>query len=268
MLKKYIDQIKEADLVLVGVGRELSAETLIPKDAKEIREFYKEQGKHGYEKLLQEAPSEQRDTMLEMYYRNYLLSVPEFPYFRPLKEALEGKNYFIVSSNMDNLLYKSGFRSDRVVLPCGTGEFFQCEKPCEHRLYPALPGVRAMIDYYEETGKYDVLQCPNCQRKFVFNIRNEETADSYLEEGYLQLWGYYTKWLQGTINKKVLILELGEGFDIPSLFKWPFEKIAFYNQKSHLIRVHEYLYQIGEELSGKAEAVQQNSLDFLMSEDE
>lgn len=268
MLKKYIEQIKEADMVLIGIGRELSAEKLLPMDAEEIRDYYKNQGMQGYEKLLAAEAGPERDQMLEMYYRNYLLTVEHVPFFDELVEALEGKNYFVVTSNRDNLLYKAGFKEDRVVVPCGTGEFFQCEKSCEHKIYPSLPGIRDLIGYYEKTGQYETLQCPHCGQNFVFNIRKDETLGSYLEEGYLQLWGKYTKWLQGTINKKVLILELGEGFELPNLFKWPFEKIAFYNHKSQLIRVHEHLYQVGEELSGKAETVAVNSRDFIKMREE
>lgn len=269
MLQKYKEQIQNTDMVVIGIGRELCAEKLIPADSDEVRNYYKEHGLRGYERLLAEEPGRQRDQMLEIYYRHYLLSVDHVPYFDELADVLKGKNYFVISSNMDNLLYKSDLRSDRVVVPCGTGEFFQCSGPCEHRLYPALSGTSDLIGYYEKTGQYDTLQCPKCGKDFVFNIRREETVGRYLEEGYLQLWGYYTKWLQGTINKKVLILELGEGFELPNLFKWPFEKIAFYNKKAHMIRVHKHLCQIGEEISDKAESVAMDSIDFLkMKEDE
>lgn len=269
MLQKYKEQIQDAEMVVVGIGRELSAEKLIPKDSEEVRNYFKERHWNGYETLLAAEPGKERDQMLEIYYRHYLLSVEHVPFFDELEDALKGKNYFIITSNMDNLLYKSGLRSDRIVAPCGTGEFFQCSGPCEHRLYPALTGTTDLIEYFEKTGKYDTLQCPKCGKELVFNIRREETAGKYLEEGYLQLWGYYTKWLQGTIHKNVLILELGEGFELPNLFKWPFEKIAFYNKKAHLIRVHEYLSQIGEDIKEKAESVTANSLDFLkMKEDE
>lgn len=268
MLQKYIDQIKEADMVLVGIGRELCAENLIPKDCEEIRNYYKEKGMKGYERLLAAEENADRDWMLEVYYRNYLLTMERVPYFDDLCKALEEKNYFVITSNRDNLLYKTELKDDRVVVPCGSGEFFQCEKPCEHRIYPSLPGLKDLITYYEKTGEYERLQCPKCGQNFVFNIRTDETVGSYLEESYLQMWGKYTKWLQGTINKKVLILELGEGFELPSLFKWPFEKIIFYNHKSHMVRVHEHLYQIGEELRGKAETVAQNSKDFLTMKEE
>lgn len=264
MLQKYKDQIKEADMVLIGIGRELCAERLIPYDGDEILNFYRNQGSKRYEVLLQMEASDERDYMLEIYYRNYLLSVKHVSFFDELVEALDGKNYFIISSNRDNLLYQSGLKDDRIVIPCGSGEFFQCETPCEHRIYPAISGIKDLIAYYEKEGIFDVLQCPNCGKKLIFNVRREETLGKYLEEGYLQMWGRYTKWLQGTINKKVLILELGEGFEVPDLFKWPFEKIVSYNFKAHMVRVHEHLYQIGEELRDRAEAVKKNSKDFLL----
>ena len=42
MLQRYVDQIKEADMVLIGIGRELSAKKLIPMDSDEVRKYYKE----------------------------------------------------------------------------------------------------------------------------------------------------------------------------------------------------------------------------------
>ena len=63
------------------------------------------------------------------------------------------------------------------------------------------------------------------------NNINNVYAENYNENGYLSDWQIYTKWLQGTLNKKVLILELGVGLVFPSVIRWPFEKIAFYNQK-------------------------------------
>ncbi len=263
MLDQYKELIKDADLVLIGIGRELEAKKLIPMDSEEVRDYYKAQGKHGYETLLQAPASKERDRLLEAYYRGYLLSMEHVSLYDDLVEALEGKNYFVITSNQDNLLYKTGLRDDRICVPCGSGEFFQCSKPCEHKLYPALPGILDLINYYEATGVMEWLQCPDCGEDFLFNVRNESTVGCYVEEGYLQRWGHYTKWLQGTINKNVVILELGEGFDLPNLFKWPFEKIVTYNFKSHLIRVHEHLAMSTPEIKERTEVVAMNSKDFL-----
>ena len=57
--------------------------------------------------------------------------------------------------------------------------------------------------------------------------------------------------MQGTINKKLCILELGVDLTFPSVIRWPFEKVAFYNQKADFIRVNERLYHMSEELKDK-----------------
>lgn len=41
MLQKYKEQIQDAEMVVIGIGRELSAEKLIPKDSEEVRNYFK-----------------------------------------------------------------------------------------------------------------------------------------------------------------------------------------------------------------------------------
>ena len=40
-------------------------------------------------------------------------------------------------------------------------------------------------------------------------------------------WETYTKWLQGTLNRNLVILELGVGMELPQLIRFPFEKVAY-----------------------------------------
>ena len=60
---------------------------------------------------------------------------------------------------------------------------------------------------------------------------NNVYAENYDESGYLDQWGHYRKWLQGTLNRRLFVLELGVGMRFPSVVRWPFEKVAFFNQK-------------------------------------
>ena len=78
-----------------------------------------------------------------------------------------------------------------------------------------------------------------------------------------QEWNHYMEWLAGTLNKKTVLLELGEGFEHPSLIRWPFEKTALLNYKAYLYRVHGKFYHITDELKEKAVAVNMNSVQFL-----
>ena len=52
------------------------------------------------------------------------------------------------------------------------------------------------------------------------------------------------KWLQGTLHKKLVILELGAGMKYPDILRFPFERMVYFNKKAELIRVHDKLYQL------------------------
>ena len=58
-------------------------------------------------------------------------------------------------------------------------------------------------------------------------------------------------------------MELGVGMEYPTVIRFPFEKIVYYNQKSFLYRVHSKLYQIGEEISGRGTGMQADAIEFM-----
>ena len=75
----------------------------------------------------------------------------------------------------------------------------------------------------------DLGVCPTCGKKLILN---NIYTDSYDENGYLNNWTQYMKWLQLTLNKKLGIVELGVNLDFPSVIRWPFEKAGYLNKKA------------------------------------
>ncbi len=67
---------------------------------------------------------------------------------------------------------------------------------------------------------------------------NTIEAEYYIEEGYLPRWNRYQEWLAQTLNRKLLILELGVGFRTPTVIRWPFEKTVFFNRRADMYRVN------------------------------
>jgi len=181
-----------------------------------------------------------------------------------LSALLEGKDYFVVSTAVNGRLYPGG---DRVVMPCGSGLKKQCAAGCKTVLEDVTEADRAAF-----LSEFDALwegqspgygqlgACPECGRALVLN---NVYAENYNEGGYLEQWERYMKWLQGTLNRNLLVLELGVGLDFPTVIRWPFEKAVFYNQKAFLCRVHEKLYQLTKELSGKGCGISQNAIDWV-----
>ena len=85
MLKDYKDQIQDADLGLVGIGRELRADRLI--------DFKKAITNEHYQNLIGKDDEDSK-WMRTVYEREYLLSMKETDLFKELEEVLEGKEYF------------------------------------------------------------------------------------------------------------------------------------------------------------------------------
>lgn len=212
--------------------------------------------------------------------------------YETLSEMIKDKDYFIVTMATDALIYETslGSRTDaavhaetdaekvesaacasldeklmtaldrafpkpekpretrwqRIVAPCGNETWRQCTAACTKDIW--------------EPGELPEDTCPHCGAPLTGNTVE---ADTYIEEGYLPQWSRYTGWLTGTLNRELLILELGVGFEKPGIIRFPFEKTAFFNRKSFLYRVNEKFPQVTEELKGRAEGILKNSVSWV-----
>lgn len=97
---------------------------------------------------------------------------------------------------------------------------------------------------------------------------NVVTNEDYDESIYLPQWEVYTTWLQRTLNKKLCVLELGAGFQFPSVIRFPFEKVAYFNKKAFFIRVHLKLAQLTPEIREKSISISEYPLKILNKEKE
>ncbi len=182
------------------------------------------------------------------------------------------KNYFVVTTCKDDIIYDSTFDKDRIVAPLGTMNLMKCDKGCFKTVYPTDEVYeyiyKIILKYKDEpdkTGMYSELkdampQCPMCKQVMSANIYK---TNNYSAEGYREAWDSYTAWLQKTLNRKLVMLELGEGFDTPTVIRWPFEKVAAVNNKSTLIRVNKNFWQISEDIEGKALPVKMSGKEFV-----
>lgn len=231
------DFFQDADMILVGIG---------------------ENFQDKFEGI--EVIDEKNVTVLEDYTRKkYLDTNPKSDIteaYDKLAEILEGKNYFVVTLCTDDKIYNSNIKSDRIVAPCGSYSFLQCEDVCTEDIYP-IEEFESVLDKGEEPI------CPKCGKKLVMNHIG---VKKYSEEGYLKKWNIYMKWLQGSLNKNVRILELGVGLKYPSVIRWPFERVTLINNKAKFMRVHKQLFQLTEDIREKGISIEENPVEFLRNQ--
>ena len=100
------------------------------------------------------------------------------------------------------------------------------------------------------------LVCPICRNRLTYNnILN----DYYMEDGYLPKFIEYKEWLQSTINKRLLILELGADMRLPQVMRFAFDRLVKYNLKSKMYRINESICMVDSSSQGRAIAVEGNS---------
>lgn len=257
-VEDILEQIRQADMVLVGLGEEFDEEKCLREDTvcRQGCENLQAAGCHWLIPAWNEYCSARRG-------KDAVASA-----IKKLMGLLEHKNFFIVSVSTNSAIGHSVDREDRFVAPCGGVIKKQCGKNCGSEPMSVSDNDRETLDtIFEKLYRDHVIEkmpqlgkCAGCGCDMVLN---NIYAENYDEQGYLDNWQLYTKWLQGTLNKKVLVLELGVGMKYPSVIRWPFEKVIIYNQKAFLCRINERIYQLPQEISTKGCGISQNAIAWL-----
>lgn len=256
MIEELKEKISDAELVLVGIGEEfeIRREEMTGNktyarafaDCENKKDYIPFIEKHFYEECRDGAVLKRKESYCK------------------LAELLKGKNYFVITLCMDGLIRGTGLKQDRVAEPCGNYRKMQCCEKCTTDLYcrdeEAAALTAAIFSGFQKEADPAVPICPVCGRKLVFN---NILADHYAEEGYQEEWQLYRKWLQGTVNRKVCVLELGAGMRFPTVIRWPFEKVVYFNRKAFMYRVHSRLYQVTQKIKERSLGVEASPLEFL-----
>ena len=166
--------------------------------------------------------------------------------YEKIRELIGNKKHYIITLAYDDVIYDVFDGEDeKIVAPCGTKKLLQCKS---HLMTP---------DEVKDTKN---MVCPVCGEKLVYN---NILAEGYMEEGYLEEFEKYKKFLQMTVNKKLLILELGVDMKYPSVIRFPFDKLCVYNYKSTFYRINNSFPQHVSETYGRGISVKTYSVDFV-----
>lgn len=139
----------------------------------------------------------------------------------------------------------------------GIGEMFSSGE----RRKEAYQGLSRLL----EGKNYFIITTCKDDLIYTADLKKERIARPLLETDENHEWEMYLKWLQGTLNRKLVVLELGVGLKYPNVIRFPFEKISYFNQKAEFVRVHDRLFQMPEELGGKGDSIQEDPVELLAS---
>lgn len=141
------------------------------------------------------------------------------------------KDYFVLTSNVDACFERSGFDPRRIYTPQGEWTYLQCTRPCStDAVYEARPYLDAILPHISnDTGLIPerlVPSCPRCGSELFGNVRggNWFLHHERWERQNAALQEWMERYATGDRkNRKVVVLEIGAGFNTPTVTRFPIE---------------------------------------------
>lgn len=255
--KEYLDNIsrtseliKHADRLLIGVGAGLSAAGgLNYADPLLVKKWYPEYYAIGFKAIFELQSQYWRiDTCKpEQYWGFWAQHIYHIRYeaaalqpYRDLFDIVKHKAYFICSTNADGQLGKARFSKEKIYAPQGDYAYFQCQKPCSKEIYENKAMIETMISHMSNAFEIRTEDIPKCPRCGAFLIPNLRCDDHFVETPHISNINVFQTFINESIDKNLVLLELGVGFNTPGIIRYPFEQTTAIMPNATLIRINNY----------------------------
>lgn len=175
---------------------------------------------------------------------------------KPLYEELLGlireKDYFVITTNVDHCFQKAGFDKKRLFYTQGDYGLFQCSKPCCSETFENESVIRAMVERQSGMRVPSELLpvCPHCGRALTVNLRADERFVE--DEGWHAAAERYRDFLERHSGGKILLLELGVGWNTPVIIKYPFWRMTATNPLATYVCVNNGEAVCPREIEGRS----------------
>ena len=239
--------IRNTDCVIIGAGAGASTAAGIQYGGKRFTdnfaEFIKKYGEYYMTDMYAAGfyPYPSEEAKWGYWSKHALMNrfdPPALPLYTELYDIVKNKEYFVLTTNVDHQFYKAGFDEKRIFATQGDYGKIQCQKACHPKTYDAKDLFRKM-----DKARRDCLipselvpKCPVCGGNMAMNLR----CDNYFveDEAWHEAADRYAGFLEQNKDKKVVLLELGVGFNTPIIIRFPFEKMVRENSSYSLIRLN------------------------------
>ena len=246
-IERAAARIREADYVLLGAGAGMSTAAGAEYGGRFFEENFAEfqavYGKGPYMQDMYSAgfyPFPDQESKWGLWSHLALLAGVDLdvtPLHRTLLNALTGKKLFLLSTNADHQFEKAGLPTDQIFQTQGSYRLIQCKRGCHPKTYDAEDLFRQM-ERKRVNGRIPhelVPKCPVCGGDMAMNLRVD---DCFVEdENWHAAEARFSRFLSECEDGKTVLLELGVGFNTPTIIRFPFEKLAREHENISLIRL-------------------------------
>ena len=237
-LRRLRRALAEADAVVVGAGAGLSTAAGYTYSGERFRRYFGDFArKYGFSDMYTggftdfASPEERWAFWSRNIYVNRYMDPPK-PVYPRLLSLVQGKDYFVITTNVDHCFQRAGFDKERLFYTQGDYGLFQCSVPCCQRTFDNEKAVRQMVERQREMRVPTELlpRCPVCGSPMTLNLRTD--ASLVEDAGWRRAKGRYEAFLRENRQKRVLFWELGVGCNTPGIIKYPFWRFVWENPKA------------------------------------
>lgn len=152
--------------------------------------------------------------------------------YAKLLRVLSGKDFFVLTTNVDHQFQLAGFPKERLFYTQGDYGLWQCSVPCHHKTYDNYETVKRMMEEQRDMRVPTELvpHCPVCGKPMAMNLRADDTFVQ--DDGWYAASERYRSFLDTHQEGKVLYLELGVGANTPGIIKYPFWRYTAENPQA------------------------------------
>ena len=230
--------LEKADAVLVGAGAGLSTSAGFTYSGERFEKYFADfHAKYGFSDMYTggfypyTTPEEHWAYWSRYIMINRYADAPK-PVYKNVRKLVDGKNYFVLTTNVDHCFQKAGFDKARLFYTQGDYGLFQCSEPCHQATYDNEAQVRAMYERQKDMRIPSELipYCPRCGKPMSMNLRSDST---FVEDaGWHTAAQRYADFLTTYKDGRILFLELGVGANTPGIIKYPFQQMTANNPQA------------------------------------
>ena len=233
--------IADADYVLIGAGAGLSAAAGLDYAGEDFRQEFAEWiNRYGITDLYSASfyPFKTEEEVWAQWARHIWFARyrPEaLPLYRQLFDVVKEKNYFVITTNVDGQFEKASFDQNRIFATQGDYDLFQPKSGFPKETWSNQDWVNQVLPLIKDCRiPTELIPHTPDGKPVSMNLRCD---DSFVEDAHWHEQARrYQSFVEQASTKRLLLLELGVGFNTPVIIRFPFERMAAQFPQATLVR--------------------------------
>ena len=253
-IERLKKEIENADAIVIGAGAGLSTAAGLTYSGERFKRYFGDfAARFGIQDIYSGGfyPFPDDETRWawwarHIYYNRYI--DPPKDVYGKLLSLVDGKDYFVITTNVDHQFQRAGFDKKRLFYTQGDYGLFQSVNPANQKTYDneewVMQAMEAQGFVLDADGVYQIPRggvsmkittaliprCPDDGSDVTMNLRAD---DSFVEDaGWHKASAAYAEFIRRHEKLHTLYLEIGVGANTPVIIKYPFWAMTAENPKA------------------------------------